>query len=79
MLLRLLRYLIATALSVGWVVPLVLALTWTSDGSEILAKGTLSENSFPYFAAARQAAYVCGAWAAIAGAAWIGIWQSRKR
>jgi hypothetical protein len=73
-----LRFLLTAFLSVGWLIPLVLALTWTSQGSKLLARGTLAENSFPYFAAARQAAYACGVWAAVAGAIWIGVWQMKK-
>jgi hypothetical protein len=71
-------YLLVTFLSLGWIVPLVLAVNLTSEGAEFLARGALNENSFPFFAAARQAGYLGGVWAAVAGAIWIGLWQRRK-
>ena len=75
---RLPLYVVATLVTVGWVVPLLLALTWTSTGSELLARGELARNSFPYFAAARQAACITGLWVSLVGVIWASVLYFRR-
>jgi hypothetical protein len=80
---RILKITAAAIMSLGWVVPMYVAISWIAQWNRLVvqagsAQAAAAQNSFPFIDASEQFATVAVVWAIVAIVVWIGwgVWTT---